>query len=391
MEERSICVLGVGGGGGRIVDRITALAPTGAVTAVVDTDTRALAHCTVKHRIAVGGVRTGGGGAGGDVDIGRLSIEDDRDALRPLLQEAKLVIVAAALGGGTGSGACTTLLNAAREQECRTLCVLTIPFGFEGPSRRATAEQALPDIQAAADAVVAVHNDRLFASVGEATVSEAFLRADEVLATAVRALWKLVTHRGYINLTLADLLATIRGANKPCAIAFGSGTGKTRAQKAVTGILDGPLTEHGELLAGARAALVSIVGGPDLAVQEVNDMMQALSARLHADCHLVMGAVVDESARNKVMMTLVFADQWSGAGRPAPLPAEPPAAGDTEQKDQKRSARTRKRKNAQGRLSFDEAARGRFKDVEPTMLDGEDLDIPTFVRRGIKFEKQEKG
>jgi len=386
MEERSICVLGVGGGGGRIVDRIAALAPTGAVAGAIDTDRRALAQCTVKHRIAIGGVRTGGGGAGGDVEIGRLSFEDDRRQVQPLLDEAKLAIVVSALGGGTGSGACKALLEAAREQECRTLCVLTLPFAFEGPSRRATAERALPEIQAAADAVVAVHNDRLFASVGEATVSEAFLRADEVLATAIRALWKLVTHRGYINLTLADLLATIRGADKPCAIAFGAGTGKTRAEKAVAGILEGPLTEGGELLAGTRAALVSIVGGPDLGVREVNDMMNALTARLHADCHIAMGTVIDEAARNKVMMTLVFADQWSGAGRPAPPPAAP-APKDADEKGRKRPAANRKRKNAQGRLSFDEAARGRFKDVEPTMLDGEDLDIPTFVRKGIKFEK----
>jgi cell division protein FtsZ len=387
VEERSVCVLGVGGGGVRIAGRLAGMAPTGAVIAAVDTDSKALTESGVGRRIRIGDVRTGGRGAGGDREIGRLAAAEEAAQVGGLFEEAGLVIVLTALGGGTGTGATPVLLAAAREAGCATLCIATLPFAFEGGSRAQTAEAALPAIEAAADAVIAVANDRLFDSVREATVSAAFLKADEVLSTSVRAIWRLVTNPGYINLTLADLLATVRGSGHACSLAYGTGTGKTKVQKAVKQLLEGPMTEGGDLLARSKSVLVSIVGGPDLAVKDVGKIMNALHARLPADARVSMGTVIDEALHNKLTVTVVFGEAWLGeeAARPAPRPAPAP------RKEPARSGpakdRKKKRRTAQRSLGFDTAGRERFKGVEATVLNGQELDTPTYRRRGIDIPK----
>lgn len=395
MNEQRICILGLGGGGLKIAGRVVGLASSGVSVAVVDTDGRSLGDSNVSRKLRIGQTRTGGLGAGGDPEIGRLAVEDELTRIKPLFSQAELLILVVALGGGTGSGGAAPVLQAAREAGCLTLCIATGPFSFEGEERGQRAEAARAALRTQADAVIEVPNDRLFESVGETTLTEAFTRADEVLGAAVRSVWRLLTHAGYIRLDFADLSAFARGCGGLCWLAYGNGRGPDKAQAAARELLQSPLTGQSELLRGAQSVLVSIVGGPDLSLKEVGDVMQALTAQLPDSCRVVMGTVVDDAWRNKLMVTTLFSDC-----REAPAEGEapaPPARGNPPQRKTKKGTGTRgatrprtshKGRGKQTSLSFEAAARGRFKDVAPTVLDGEDFDIPTFQRRGITIEKE---
>jgi len=362
------------------------LAPSGPLMAVVNTDARALTDSTIARKIQIGQARTAGLGTGGDTEVGCLSASDDIEKIRTLFMDVDMVFLVVALGGGTGTGAAPVVMEAAREAGCMTLCFATLPFTFEGNTHRERAESAIPELRAAADAVITVSNDRLFESVSEATVTQAFVKADEVLGSGIRAIWKLLTNPGFINLDFADLTRIVKGSGGLCCLAYGNGSGKEKARKAVAELLKSPLTDHGQMLGRARAALVSIVGGPDLALKEIGDIMSSLTASLHADSHVAMGTVVDDARRNKVMVTLVFSEQWSSEGA-VELPDKQVQTVRTPARKPARGKGRQKRKQRQARLSFESTAKGRFKDVEPTILDGEDLDIPTFIRRGIVIEK----
>jgi len=387
MNERKICIIGLGGGGIKITDRIIGLSPTGPVMAVVNTDTTSLADSSISRKIRVGETRTGGQGTGGDVDVGRLSVSDEMDKIKPLLEEAEMLILITALGGGTGSGGAPVILDAAREAGCMTLCFATLPFAFEGEARGKVADKATVAIKEHSDALITIHNDRLFDSTAQVGLPEAFSKADEALGSGIRAIWRLLTDPGYIHLDFADLSTVVRAGGGLSSLAYGSGRGKKKAKDAITELLDGSLTEQGRLLSDARSLLVSIVGGPDLALQEIGDIMKALTTRLHVDCHVSMGTVVDDAWRNNIVVTVLFSNQWSpellhkeekkSKKKPVkPTTPKPSASG------------TKKKKQKQTSLSFEAAAKGRFKDVEPTILDGQDFDIPTFKRRGIVIDKE---
>jgi len=386
MEERRICIIGLGGGGIKITGRIVGLSSSGPLLTVINTDTPSLANSNISRKIQIGQMRTGGLGAGGDAEIGRLSVSDEIGKIKPLFEEVELLILITALGGGTGGGGAAVILEAAREMGCMTLCFATLPFTFEGEARRERADRAIEAIREHADAVIAVCNDRLFGSVSQVSIPDAFTKADEVLGAGIRAIWRLLTNPGYIHLDLADLVAVVKASGGLCSLAYGNGRGKGKARDAVTELLDSPLTDQGQLLTTARSVLVSIVGGPDLALQEIGDIMKALTARLHVECHVSMGTVIDDAWRNNIVVTILFSDQW--------MPDLLKEDDEKRKKPLKRPLRKslksggRKKKSEQTSLSFEAAARGRFKDVEPTILDGQDFDIPTFKRRGTIIDKE---
>ena len=211
MDERKICVLGLGGGGIKIADRIIGLTSSAPLMAVVNTDTRSLSDSNISRKIQVGQMRTGGLGAGGDMEIGRLAVSDELDKIAPLFENMEMLILITALGGGTGSGAAPVILEAAHEAGCMTLCFTTFPFAFEGDARRERADKAIDALRENSDAVIAVHNDRLFESVAQGNMPEVFAKADEALGAGIRAIWRLLTNAGYINLDFADLSAFVEG------------------------------------------------------------------------------------------------------------------------------------------------------------------------------------
>ena len=387
MDKRRIGIIGLGGGGCRVVDRISALSADGPVMVVVNTDARALEHCRTTRKVQIGTVRTGGRGTGGDVELGKLAATDDASPFRSLFKNLDMVFLVVGLGGGTGTGAAPVVLNLAREAGCLVLCVASLPFSFEGETRVRVASDALPGIRKAAHAVIGISNDMLFDSIGRAPVSESFVKADEVAGAAVRSLWKLLTSPGYLDLSFADLARTVQGSGGLCSLAYGSGSGADKAQRVITQLLESPLTGRGELLDSARAVLISIVGGPDLALQDIGDVMNALTGRFSSGTHIAMGTVIDESWRNKMMVTLVFSDRWDPERATPDMSVPKPK---TEARAKTSTSRSKKkRKQAQSSLAFETAAKNRFKDASPTLLDGEDLDIPTYKRRGMTLPEVE--
>jgi cell division protein FtsZ len=392
VDVNRISLVGVGGGGCTVVDAVADVLAVVPPTKAVNTDSRALAECRCVTKLEIGARHARGLGTGGDANVGNRAASDDLELIRGLFEDVALAVIAAGLGGGTGTGALPVVLNAAREAGTLTVCCVTLPFPFEGRERRALAERALPALQEAADILLVVPNDRLFAFTGEAELLDAFRSANRTLACALAGVWRLVTRPGYINLDASDLRKMAHRTEGWCTLGFGEGVGEDRGRVAVAQLLEGPLLREGAVLAGAQAILVSITGGVDLALKEVGDIMDAVSAAAPAESHIFMGTVLDEEWGDRVTVTLVASEEW----RPQ-APAEEPKQEEGEEEapepgGDKPPAEPRKRRRRSGlmqaNLGLDTSAgKGRFKDVEPTIMDGEDLDIPTFRRRNIPIEK----
>lgn len=391
MHRIRISIVGVGGAGCKVIDRVTATPDEGTTLIAVNTDARALEDSRAMVKLQIGAARTRGLGSGGDPATGRLVAEEDLEMIRSLFPNVDLVLLVVGLGGGTGTGASPVLLSAARDAGAMTLCFATLPFRFEGGRRRAEADQAVSELRNLADALILVPNDRLSESVGEAQVAKAFEKADEVLCAGISSICRLLTAPGYISLDFADLKQVATGSGGACTFGYGTGAGKNKAEAAVAALLESPLLERGNVLAASGSLLVSIVGSSDLTLKDVTVIMNRITARAGRDDHLIMGTVLDESWQDRVGVTVVAEE--APASEPAAVaptasdeqqPAEPAAATPAPAGGRKK----RKQAQLQTRMRlFDSTGKGRFKDSEPTILDGHDLDTPTFLRRGIAIEK----
>jgi len=377
-----ISLVGLGGAGSRIVTQAAPRLPRGSRVSALNTDLRALEESTGATRVQMGAERTGGLGCGGDAKVGRLCVEDDLKQVVKLVEGCRLLILVAGMGGGTASGGAPAVVRAARQAGCLTLAFVTMPFEFEGGQRVATAREGLETLNAAADAVVVIPQERLLDHVGGDEVAETFHRANEVLACCVAALCNLLMRPGFINLDFADLEALVRHGEGTCALGMGEAEGEARAERAVEALVNGPLLEKGGVIARAEAILVGIMGGENLTVREVGTVMDALRARCPDACRISMGTFLDDAAHGKLSVVALVSESWVDA---KPKTAEGPSTSKAEK------PRGRRRSRAAGQqelLSLDFPGKGRFKNIEPTFLDGEDLDVPTYVRRGIAIEKK---
>jgi cell division protein FtsZ len=371
---RRVSVLGVGGGGGRAVACVVGGAG-GPVIAAVNTDSRSLSESKAMTKIQIGVGDSDGFGAGGDPDLGKLAAQHDVEMLRGLFTDTDVAIVAACLGGGTGTGATPVVLETARAAGVFTIALVTLPFGFEGGKRKVLAETGLRASVDAADLVCVIHNDHLLAAVGGENVKESFKAADEALAAGICCLWQLLVQPAFIGIDLADLTALASRTGGGCLFGFGDARGVGRAQSAVDALLDGPVMEKGRALRTSGAAVICVAGAHDLTLAEVGDVMSAVSNATPDDCNLTMGAVVNEQWRDRVLVSAFVADRKRTVSSKPRSAAAP-----------KKGSRKRKRE-LQDKLKLDVSGKGRFKNVEATIMDGEDLDIPTFVRRALQIEK----
>lgn len=251
----------------------------------------------------------------------------------------------------------------------------------------AQARQGVAELRDQADVVIVVPNQGLFAAAGgNATAEEAFRQADYILSMGVFAIWKLLTQRGLINIDFATLRVVARCSGGVSAFSYGEGRGFTRAEEAAQAALHSPLLDAGAaLLANAESVLISILGGPDMAIREVESIMNAIRKVVRKDAHIFMGTAIDEHWRDTVSVTIVASQFWvdeeTAAGKAETEPEEDEAARTASGRKKKRSGAT------QTQLGFEPVSKGIFKDVEPTYIEGEDMDIPTFVRRRIVIEK----
>ena len=385
MRDEGVVVVGVGGGGSKIAERLIEEVPEGPTIAAVNTDSSALDICRATTKLQIGVSETRGAGTGGDVSLGRRAAVADMELFRNLFTDVRLAFVVVGLGGGTGTGAAPAVLKAAADAGAATVCFATLPFEFEGRARREQADEGLVDLVGAADAVIVVPNDRLFGSINKTGIAEAFEKADEVLATGIAAIWKLVARPGFINLDFADIRRAVRDGGGICTFGYGSGTGARRVEKSVASLLNSSLLDKGRLLSGARSLLVSILGPEDLALKEVGDIMDAISSRAGADTEVFMGTSVEHGRGKRITITVIASEKWRPSAEDPLSPEkqdEPPG-----ERGAREGPAKRRKKATQTSLKLETSDRGRFKDIDPTFFGGEDLDVPTFLRRGLDIER----
>jgi cell division protein FtsZ len=381
-------LMGVGGGGCRLAAAVLSAYGDGVRALGMDTD--ALSIRTASEGgltcLLLGGSRLTGHGTGGDAIMGRLAVQDDLPNLTAHVQGVRSVVLVTCLGSGTGGGATPEVVKALHDQGIATLCFATLPFAFEGEARRKAAERVLPMIEEHADSVVVLPLDDLFADTQEPVLTAALEAADRVLATAVTLLWRLVSTPGFIALDEERLHAmVVKGGN--ARFGFASAEGPERALRAAETLRGCRTLRNGDALSKANALLFGILAGRDLRLAEVGDLMGRIRACCKKECVVEMGTVQDQGFEGRIELVALAFESWTAASSVAPIPDvsaghEPPVAESFPIRPGGRRSRAKGSK-----LSFGATGRGKFDQVEPTLHAGQDLDIPTFVRRGITLER----
>jgi cell division protein FtsZ len=296
-------VVGVGGGGVNAVNRMVEAGITGVEFLAVNTDVQSLHGSNADRTLHIGDAVTRGLGSGSDPEVGRAAANDDIDHIKNLLKGSDMVFVAAGEGGGTGTGAAPVVARVARDLGALTVGIVTKPFGFEGTRRRETAEAGIAGLRDEVDTLIVVPNNRLLSVLDRQTsMMEAFRVADDVLRQGVQGISDLVTLPGLINLDFADVRTIMSDAGN-ALLGIGMGTGERRAIEAAEQAVSSPLLETS--MEGARKILLSITGGHDLSLWEVNEAAKAVSEAAHPDANIIFGALVDESLTDAVWVTVV--------------------------------------------------------------------------------------
>ena len=298
-----IRVVGVGGAGVNAVNRMVEAEVEGVEFLAVNTDLQSLQQSTADITLHIGAELTRGLGAGSDANVGRQSAMEDYDRLKALLKGSDMIFITAGAGGGTGTGAAPIVARISREIGALTVAIVTKPFGFEGSRRGQQAEQGVGALAQEVDTLIVVPNNRLLSVLDKQTAMvEAFRVADDVLRQGVQGISDLVTLPGLINLDFADV-RTIMSAAGNALLGIGMGLGENRATEAAMQAVSSPLLETS--MEGARSILLSITGGENLSLWEVNEAAKAVSEAAHPDANIIFGAMVDEKLDDQVWVTVV--------------------------------------------------------------------------------------
>ena len=322
-----IKVVGVGGAGLNAVNRMIDAGIAAVEFVAVNTDLQQLALSDAEVKIHIGRELTGGLGSGAEPDIGRRAAEEAYDQVKRALRGADMVFVTAGEGGGTGSGAAPVVAEIAREVGALTVGIVTMPFRFEGTKRRSQAEAGVHALREACDTVVVIPNERLLEVLDKNTsMLDAFKIADDVLRQGVQGICDLITEPGLINVDFADVRTIMQGAGT-ALMGIGFATGENRAIEAAERALRSPLVDT-ELIS-ARGILLSIAGGNDLSLYEVNEAAEVIRAASTDETNIIFGATVDERLEGQVWVTVVVTGVGQrGGSRPfAPRP-EPSSSDD---------------------------------------------------------------
>ena len=475
-EDIPIKVVGVGGAGTNVLDRIVLDGLDKAELIAINTDVQSLASSVAATKVQLGRTVTRGLGAGGDPEMGYNAAYESADEIRQALRDARMIFVCTGLGGGTGSGAAPAVAQVARENGSLVLGFATLPFGFEGKRRLAQAHEALAKLREHCDAVICFENDRLGDMVApKAGIHQAFAAADQMISQSVRSIVSLIQRPGLIRIGFDDLLAALKSPSGRCLFGYGESDSDNRAHDALTQALKNPLMDRGRMLADASHVLVQVSGGPGMTLTEVEILMQDLGKHIRDETQIIFGTTVDSRMGNRLSVTLIssLASEEEEVARPIPakparvpkpkraapplepepvIPAEPPIweqqpeempviASETavveqtaftpelieteepepaqpvwpepiaeivpeepaidEQPPQPRVILPKKKptifsepkpvaeKKPQARqemMQFEPVTRGRFEKSEPTIVEGQDLDVPTFLRKNVRVK-----
>jgi len=300
------CIVGVGGAGGNVLDRITLDRTVDAKLVSVHTDIRVLGHSMTPHKVQLGVELMRGVGAGGDPDLGREAAVFSREQIREAVDGHDIVFICTGLGGGTGSGAAPVIADIAKSTGALVFLTATMPFSFEGKRRLKQAEESLEQLQKRADALILFENNRM----GELTlpkdgIQKAFTQADQLIAQSLRAVSTILTTPGLVKLGLDDLTAALNTSNGRCLFGFGEARGQNRGNEAVKRALKSPLIDQGRLLHQTKTLLVHIAGGESLTLLEVDAIMKQLGKNVPDQTHILFGVAVDPKLGDSVCVTLL--------------------------------------------------------------------------------------
>jgi cell division protein FtsZ len=311
-----IKVVGIGGGGVNAVNRMIEEGLKGVEFIAINTDAQALLMSDADVKLDVGRELTRGLGAGANPDVGCKAAEDHREEIEEVLKGADMVFVTAGEGGGTGTGGAPVVANVARSLGALTIGVVTRPFGFEGKRRVVQADVGIEKLRSEVDTLIVIPNDRLLSiSDRHVSVLDAFKAADQVLLSGVQGITDLITTPGLINLDFADVKSVMSGAGS-ALMGTGSSRGDDRAVAAAEMAISSPLLEAS--IDGAHGVLLSIQGGSDLGLFEINEAAQLVSNSAAVDANIIFGAVIDDALGDEVRVTVIAAglDDNRSAGRP---------------------------------------------------------------------------
>ena len=299
----TIKVIGVGGGGNNVVNRMVKTGTKGVDFIAVNTDKQALAVSSATFKIQIGEKLTGGQGAGSDPEVGRKSAEESRSAVSKALEDADMVFITAGMGGGTGTGAAPIVADIAKEMGILTVGVVTKPFNFEGRRRMMQAEKGIEELRTRVDSLVIIPNERLkFATDQKITFQNAFEIADDVLRQAVQSISDLIKNTGFINLDFADVTAVMQNAGM-AHMGVGRAAGKNRAEEAAKMAISSPLLETS--INGAKGVLVNVTGSTEIGLDEVDVAANMVQEAAHPDALIIFGATFDDTLEDEVRVTVI--------------------------------------------------------------------------------------
>ncbi len=407
LTDRNIAIklVGVGGAGSNAVDRLKMENLERLQMAVINTDYQALSSSPVQDKVLIGMGVTRGLGAGGDPDLGREAAEADREKIAAVVKDCDLVFLIGGMGGGTGSGALPVVAETAAEAGALVIAFVTLPFSFEGGRRLKQAEEGLLALRKVCDAVIPLPNDILLQEGAEdASVLDSFARADEWIGRGVKSIWAMLFKTGLINLDFSALRQVFLQRGSKTLFGLGEGAGETCVADTIASLKLCPLLHTPEFSRKADRLLVNIIGGTDLTLPKVNELMTAITDQFGRESHVIMGAVIDESMQNRVEVCVIgtsdMGGRIGGARRPTPVTTRPnriphapagegapvaaPATAAATAEAQ--AAELQAIKIAQDEFGFGEIeSRGYFEKTDRNLFDGSDLDVPTYLRKGIKI------
>jgi cell division protein FtsZ len=306
-----IKVVGIGGGGVNAVNRMIDVGLKGVEFVAINTDAQALLMSDADVKLDIGRELTRGLGAGADPEVGRQAAEDHAQEIEEVLRGADMVFVTAGEGGGTGTGGAPVVARIAKSLGALTIGVVTRPFGFEGRRRQSQAETGVDSLRAEVDTLIVIPNDRLLSLTDRnISVIDAFRQADHVLLQGVSGITDLITTPGLINLDFADVKSVMQGAGS-ALMGIGSARGEERAIEAATAAISSPLLEAS--IEGAHGVLLSVSGGSDLGLFEINEAARMVSDAAHPDANIIFGAVIDDTLGDEVRVTVIAAGFDGGA------------------------------------------------------------------------------
>lgn len=299
----TIKVIGVGGGGSNVVNRMVRSGMKGVDFIAVNTDKQALAVSSATHKIQIGEKLTEGQGAGSNPEVGRKSAEESRTQISKTLEGTDMVFITAGMGGGTGTGAAPIMADLAKEMDILTIGVVTKPFNFEGRRRMEQADEGIRNLRAKVDALVIIPNDRLkYATDQKITFANAFEIADDVLRQAVQSISDLIKNTGFINLDFADVTAVMKDAGM-AHMGVGRAAGKNKAEEAAKMAVSSPLLETS--INGARGVLVNVTGSTDIGLEEVETAANLVQEAADPNALIIFGATFDESLEDEIRVTVI--------------------------------------------------------------------------------------